>query len=312
MRKVRFKYLNGTFKRVFLTTVCCSGFIASTLVVPQFYKGLIYDFTQSPRIYETVKAKAEDGQAYLFNLVEKNTLDYEPVYDSPDENSYVIARVGYMDYYSITGEVVDGFYPVKVGNKTGYVKTDGLFVVKNEKLVDRNEPDSMFVKQYFQWDAEWDAKLVANMEFGATGCCPTAYAMALSQITHSTVAPYDVGNILADFGVYNFLGIGGADVPSAGYSLAKVFNLKVEHLKEKEAVVNSLKNGSCILINVGGSPWCKEGSYHCIMMTGYKNQDGKDMVYLKDPTRLPCDISDTWLELDRIMEYGITYTALND
>ncbi|WP_115275992.1 GBS Bsp-like repeat-containing protein [Streptococcus massiliensis] len=132
---------------------------------------------------------------------------------------------------------------------------------------------------YFsQRDNRWRYRTYGINNMDATGCVPTALAMAISGVKGKTVLPTEVADYLYNHtNSFNKTGIG-----TDGYGIkygAEHWGLTVQALPDISAIVNTLEQGHHVLAAVGNSLFVRYPATHELVLTNYVN----GRTYVRDP-----------------------------
>lgn len=134
---------------------------------------------------------------------------------------------------------------------------------------------------YMQKDSRWNKIYYGNYQFGSTGCAPTSMAMAFTGILGRTILPTEIANYL-----YNYTNeFNKKTQGSSGLAIveaSKHYNIKRTALKDKDEIIEALKDGKIVYTAMGNGKFAKPTYNHAIILYGY-NTNGTTNAY--DPLK---------------------------
>jgi hypothetical protein len=122
---------------------------------------------------------------------------------------------------------------------------------------------------YSQIDNRWAGMVYGRYDMRTTACGVCTMAMIISARTGKSVLPPEVADYLYSVGLYNgsIPGTNGASFLTAG----KKYGLLGEGIGSYDALVDVLRQGKLVAMQVVGEPFVNPGASHAMVIYGYEN-----------------------------------------
>lgn len=154
----------------------------------------------SPAVSEKISGREKAGaeaeavrKAYVISLGALN------IREAPSTEAEIVGHLGFKDTVFLTGEAVDGFYPVTGTDEETGEEVAGYCYA--EYLSFEAPPEShiyLSVPSYKQFDERWkDLRLGAYETMHSAGCTTTCLAMVESYLDNKTISPAGMAERIA-------------------------------------------------------------------------------------------------------------------